>query len=125
MIACYPAGGSHYVRHVDNPEADGRLITAIYYLNSDWKPEVKKKNFFIFNSFFFFEGRRNIKNVSRQLYAIGRSCADDGQIVDVLVGPADAPRSFAQFSDSVNFANKKFQIFFLIQYQIFFHKFWN
>ncbi|KAG8036568.1 hypothetical protein G9C98_003890 [Cotesia typhae] len=36
MLACYPGDGSHYVKHVDNPNRDGRCITAIYYLNINW-----------------------------------------------------------------------------------------
>jgi len=40
MVACYPGGGSHYVRHVDNPNKDGRVVTAIYYLNKHWNSET-------------------------------------------------------------------------------------
>ncbi|KAI9581254.1 hypothetical protein GQX74_013841 [Glossina fuscipes] len=36
MVACYPGSGSHYVMHIDNPNKDGRVITAIYYLNVNW-----------------------------------------------------------------------------------------
>jgi len=39
MVACYPGGGTHYVKHVDNPNHDGRVVTAIYYLNKEWNSQ--------------------------------------------------------------------------------------
>jgi len=39
MVACYPGSGTHYKKHVDNPIKDGRIITALYYLNKDWNVE--------------------------------------------------------------------------------------
>jgi hypothetical protein len=37
MLACYAGGGAKYVRHVDNPDGNGRLLTAVYYLNQGWQ----------------------------------------------------------------------------------------
>ena len=38
MVACYHPGSAGYSYHVDNPDHDGRVITAILYLNADWAP---------------------------------------------------------------------------------------
>jgi hypoxia-inducible factor (prolyl hydroxylase) len=39
MVACYPGGSASYVKHVDNPNKDGRCITSIYYLNKNYDRE--------------------------------------------------------------------------------------
>ena len=40
QAAVYPGGGAHYRRHVDAfPGSENRVVTAIVYLNPDWRPE--------------------------------------------------------------------------------------
>jgi len=41
MLACYPGQGRCYRRHVDNPNQDGRAVTAIYYINKGWNSQVQ------------------------------------------------------------------------------------
>ncbi|ESO85435.1 hypothetical protein LOTGIDRAFT_107905 [Lottia gigantea] len=36
MVACYPGNKTGYIKHVDNPNGDGRCVTCIYYLNKGW-----------------------------------------------------------------------------------------
>merc|ERR1712183_895666 len=40
MLACYDGGGAAYGPHIDNADGDGkvdgRILTVILYLNSDW-----------------------------------------------------------------------------------------
>jgi hypothetical protein len=38
MVACYHPGSAGYSYHVDNPDHDGRVLTAIFYLNKGWRP---------------------------------------------------------------------------------------
>ena len=38
MATVYPSNGSRYVAHYDNPDRNGRKLTAIFYLNDGWKP---------------------------------------------------------------------------------------
>lgn len=47
MIAVFPGGGTHYVKHVDNPAKDGRCITSIYYCNENWDVEKVTENSFL------------------------------------------------------------------------------
>ncbi|XP_059389419.1 prolyl hydroxylase EGLN2 [Carassius carassius] len=58
MVACYPGNGAGYVRHVDNPNGDGRCITCIYYLNKDWDAKVHGGLLQIFP-----EGRNVVANI--------------------------------------------------------------
>ncbi|KDO20529.1 hypothetical protein SPRG_13227 [Saprolegnia parasitica CBS 223.65] len=36
MLTCYPGHGAAYVKHCDNPNRNGRKLTAILYLNPLW-----------------------------------------------------------------------------------------
>lgn len=36
MVAIYPGQQTGYIRHIDNPDQDGRCLTAICYLNENW-----------------------------------------------------------------------------------------
>ncbi|GLD97725.1 hypothetical protein PINS_up006415 [Pythium insidiosum] len=40
MVTCYPGdSGARYTTHCDNPNRNGRKLTAILYLNADWDSE--------------------------------------------------------------------------------------
>uniref|UniRef100_A0A8C8Z4I9 Egl-9 family hypoxia inducible factor 3 n=1 Tax=Prolemur simus TaxID=1328070 RepID=A0A8C8Z4I9_PROSS len=51
MVACYPGNGTGYVRHVDNPNGDGRCIT--------WKSFVADVEPIFDRLLFFWSDRRN------------------------------------------------------------------
>ncbi|XP_049582038.1 prolyl hydroxylase EGLN2 [Syngnathus scovelli] len=58
MVACYPGKGAGYVRHVDNPNGDGRCITCIYYLNKNWDVKTQGGLLQIFP-----EGKKVVANI--------------------------------------------------------------
>jgi hypothetical protein len=37
MLAVYPGEGTRFQKHVDNTAGDGRVLTVLVYLNTDWK----------------------------------------------------------------------------------------
>ncbi|XP_046551852.1 egl nine homolog 1-like [Haliotis rubra] len=58
MVACYPGNDTGYVRHVDNPNGDGRCVTCIYYLNESW--DVRKNGGLLR---IFPEGNNRVANI--------------------------------------------------------------
>lgn len=40
MLAIYPGSGARFQRHVDNTKRDGRRLTVLCYLNSEWAEEA-------------------------------------------------------------------------------------
>ena len=38
MVTCYPGGGAKYIKHIDNPDKNGRKLTFMLYLNDSWEP---------------------------------------------------------------------------------------
>jgi len=101
MIACYPGEGTHYVKHIDNPNKDGRCITAIYYLNRDWDPKRDGGTLKIYSAcvpgviaqvnpifdrvIFFWSDRRNPHEVLpsyRDRYAITVWYMDDRELLE-------------------------------------------
>uniref|UniRef100_A0A5S6QUK4 hypoxia-inducible factor-proline dioxygenase n=1 Tax=Trichuris muris TaxID=70415 RepID=A0A5S6QUK4_TRIMR len=86
MLSCYPKS-AHYVKHVDNPDGDGRLITCVYYMNPNWRredggilrlyPQSSDKNVDVLplldRMVFFWSDRRNPHEVTatmRERFAI-------------------------------------------------------
>merc|ERR1712072_338804 len=39
MFAVYPGDGTHYVKHYDNPNKNGRKVSLLLYLNEGWREE--------------------------------------------------------------------------------------
>lgn len=58
MVACYPGNDTKYLRHIDNPNADGRCMTCIYYINKDWNVETDGGLLRIFP-----EGQETVANI--------------------------------------------------------------
>eukprot|EP00927_Polykrikos_kofoidii_P046057 TRINITY_DN40241_c0_g1_i1.p1 TRINITY_DN40241_c0_g1~~TRINITY_DN40241_c0_g1_i1.p1 ORF type:complete len:747 (-),score=105.54 TRINITY_DN40241_c0_g1_i1:34-2094(-) len=90
MVACYPGGGAHYVKHVDN---DGkhelckrRIMTALVYLNSSWK-HGDGGELVIFDSEDTDVERRVVEPLSNRLVIFWSDCRTPH-----MVRPARVPR---------------------------------
>lgn len=44
MVACYPGDASRFVKHVDNPDGNGRVLTFLYVCICDFNRILMNSN---------------------------------------------------------------------------------